>query len=191
DWSSDVCSSDLAVGEGVAVGVLPVPAHRRGLRGVHVHAEVAQFLVAGQGAEQGGAGGEVHGLRGGLLVVAGGEAGVAGGPAVPRVGGEGPHPGEALVAAVGVVGVPQHRLDHRPPPVPADPGPVVAGDRGRRGDEVAVVEVVVVEFGVGAEAGGEADQGVPLIVVVELGAVGGAVGGQPVLHPAQIGRAHV
>ena len=96
--------------------------------------------------------GEVHALRRGLLVVAGGERAVPGRPVVAGVDVEVPQVGEAGVGAVVVVGVPDQQVDHAAVLAGRRPGRVELGQRRRGRDEVAVVEVVVVELLVGAVA---------------------------------------
>ena len=95
------------------------------------------------------------------------ERAVPGRPVVAGVDVEVAQEREAGVGAVVVVGVPDQQVDHAAVLAGRGPGRVELGQRRGRRDEVAVVEVVVVELLVGAVGRRVADQGAPVLVVVE------------------------
>ena len=111
-------------------------------------------------------------------------AAVAGRPVVAGVDVEVAQEREHRVAAVPVVGVADEQVDHAAVLARRGPRRVELGEGGGRRDVVAVVEVVVVELGVGAVRGRVADQRAPVprrSTKTRVGLAGR--GGEPVGQP--------
>src|SRR5688572_14319717 len=88
-------------------------------------------------------------------------------PVMAGVDVEVPQERETPVIAVVVVGIPDEDVHHAAVLARRRPGRVVLGQRRGRGDEVAIVEMVVVEFLVGPERRRISDQRAPTRVVSE------------------------
>ena len=128
------------------VHIEPVLLDRDHLGGVEIDAQVADGVVAGDGTPQGRGGGELHRLGRGLLVVAVPEGAVPRGPGVAGIGIEAAQEGEHRVVPVPGIGVPDEQVDHPAPVLLLGPLGVVHGDDRRGHDEVAPVEMMIVQL---------------------------------------------
>ena len=78
---------------------------------------------------------------------------------------------ELRVLPIRIGDVADQQFHHAAPLGVGGPGRIAAGDFRRRPEEIAVVEVVVVQFHVGAVGGRVADQRAPAVVVIKQAAV--------------------
>ena len=170
--------SGIAAREKVPVHVEPVIFDGRDLRREQPRRLSAEFLVADDFRQHQQAVPSVDGFAGRFLVVAVTEAAVTARPRVPGIDVETTQIGEERVAPVGARDVTDEQANHRQPPL--GPSGIAAGEFGGGVQEIAVVEMVVVQFLVAPEAGRVADERAPV----------GFVGEEGGFLFAAIGRAH-
>ena len=150
------------------VHVEPVLLDGAALDRVQIDTQVLQARLPGGCTPTGDAAGEIERLGARLLIVARGECTMPRSPGISGIGIEAPQVGKHAVRAVGVGDVGDQKIDHAAPLFGRGPPRVVFGDRRRCLDEIAVMEMMVVELGFRAEARRIALQGAPFAVVVEL-----------------------
>ena len=159
--------SRIAAWEEIAVYVKPIVFNRRDLGCEQPRRLVAELLVPGDFRKHQQAIPRVDGFAGRFLIIAVAKAAVAAGPRMPRIDVKAPKVRKERVAAVSAGDIPRQQTNHGEPLL--RPGRITAREFRSGAEEIAVVEMVVVEFLVAAEAGGITNQRAPVRFVGEEG----------------------